>query len=111
MTSTAWEAAALERIIAVWAAMIAKVFGFIVGLIVATAGNVRNSLYELGAYSLARELSPEFVMVDLGGRSEDRIKAQFAKPSAYALLRRLPLNISLADAGKRPRAAKGIKPM
>ena len=101
MTSTASQSAALVRIIALWAAMIAEVFGIIVGLIVAMAGNVRNSLHELGAYALARKPSPDFGKAVM----EVRIKALSAKPWPFQL------SCDLADAGERPRGVKGRRPM
>jgi hypothetical protein len=103
MTSTAWQSAALERIIVPWAATIAEIFGIIVGLIVAKAGNVGIVLHELVAHAFARELSPEFVMVDQGGRSEARIKAQLAKVS-----RRL-MTVDRKDAARSMLVA-GISP-
>ena len=75
MTSTAWQRAALEGIIQLWAAMIAEVFGIIVGIILANAGNVRNILHKLGAEAFAYMPSPTFIR-------EARLRSLSARVSA-----------------------------
>ena len=90
MTSTAWQSAALERIIMPWVAKVAEVFRIIVAIILANAGNVRTTLHELSAHILARRLSPEF-------RNEARIGALFVNPWAPEPLRGL-MTVDLHDA-------------
>jgi hypothetical protein len=92
MTITVWQSAALERIIVLLAAMIAKVFGIIVGLVAANAGTVRNVLPEPCARGPARRHSPGFaraVMGDLAGKGEALTETRFTKPQAREPLRML----------------------
>jgi len=49
MTSTPCQSAALDRIIALWTAMVVAFFGAIVETIATIADNVCNTLHELGA--------------------------------------------------------------
>lgn len=110
MASTPCRSAALDGIIAPWAAKIVAFWGAIVETILTIAENIRNPLPELGAccrkaapgavspmiselgflppsagarHTLARKRSPEFgqaVMMDLR-HDEAQIDAQFAEPS------------------------------
>ena len=84
MTSTAWQSAALERIILPWVAKIAEVFGVIVAIIVANAKEVRT------IHATARAF-----VVDISGKSEALIKAQLAEPWAREPSRRLMTSIAM----------------
>ena len=104
MTSTPCHSAALDRIIAPWAAKIAEFFAAIVEIILTIAKNVRTTLHELctlSAMSLFRTPSRRLMAIQVPPERNDAARCVLladigAASARFADNRRIDLDVSLS---------------